>query len=104
MAIEVKKWENHQKEIPDDHYYYVRSCIRQTFFPGAEEAFLKIVRNNLKLDFYDDARHSSCSGIGYHTDLVPFETTMTIIARQFALMTERGYKHLAVSCVTSFGL
>lgn len=104
MVIEARRWEIHKKEIPDDHYYYVRSCIRQTFFPGAEEAFLKIMRHHLNLDFYDDARHSSCSGIGYHTDLVPFETTMTIIARQFALMTERGYKHLAVSCVTSFGL
>jgi heterodisulfide reductase subunit B len=29
---------------------------------------------------------------------------MTIVARQFALMTEAGYEHLVPSCITSFGL
>ena len=29
---------------------------------------------------------------------------MTVVARQFALMTEAGYENLAVSCITSFGL
>ena len=29
---------------------------------------------------------------------------MTVIARQFALMTESGYKNFVPSCVTSFGL
>ena len=33
-----KIWSDYQKEIPDDHYYYVRSCIRQTFFPASEAA------------------------------------------------------------------
>ena len=28
---------------------------------------------------------------------------MTIVARQFALMTEAGYKNLVTSCITSFG-
>lgn len=99
-----KPWAHHGKEIPANNYYYVRSCIRQTFFPAAEEAFLKILRQFLDIEIYDDPRHTSCTGIGYHTDIVPFETTMTIIARQFALMTEKGYENLAVSCVTSFGL
>jgi heterodisulfide reductase subunit B len=36
-------WEAYQKEIADDHYYFARSCIRQNFFPAAEELFLKIV-------------------------------------------------------------
>ena len=29
-------WKDYQKEIADDHYFYARSCIRQTFFPGSE--------------------------------------------------------------------
>ena len=29
---------------------------------------------------------------------------MTIVARQFAMMTEAGYKNYVPSCVTSFGL
>jgi heterodisulfide reductase subunit B len=32
------------------------------------------------------------------------ETTMTMIARQFALMTESGRRNYIVSCITSFGL
>ena len=29
---------------------------------------------------------------------------MTIIARQFSLMNQAGYRNFVVSCVTSFGL
>jgi heterodisulfide reductase subunit B len=106
MVSEGKKriWEEYQKEIADDHYFYVRSCIRQTFFPGAETALLRILREDLQKDVYDDSRHTTCTGIGYHTDIVPFDTIMTVIARQFALMTERGYRNFVPSCVTSFGL
>ena len=97
-------WEKYQKQIPDDHYYYARSCIRQNFFPGSETIFLKILQEDLGIDILDDAKHTSCTGIGYHGDIVPLETIMTVVARQFALMTEAGYEHLVSSCITSFGL
>lgn len=97
-------WKDYQKEIAEDHYYYVRSCIRQNFFPGAEDVFITFVREDLKRDMYVDAEHTTCTGIGYHTDVVKLETLMTVIARQFALMTEAGYSNMLVSCVTSFGL
>ncbi len=29
---------------------------------------------------------------------------MTVVARQFALMTEAGYENMVSSCITSFGL
>lgn len=106
MVPQGKKrvWEEYQKEIADDHYFYVRSCIRQSFFPGSETAFLNMMRNDLKKDVFEDGRHTTCTGIGYHTDIVPFDTTMTVIARHFALMTEGGYTNFIPSCVTSFGL
>lgn len=28
-----RKWQDYQKEIAEDDYYYARSCIRQNFFP-----------------------------------------------------------------------
>ena len=33
MILEGKKaiWNDYQKEIADDKYYYVRSCVRQNF-------------------------------------------------------------------------
>ncbi len=97
-------WKDYQKQVPDDNFFYVRSCIRQTFFPGAEVALLKIMREHLKKDVFEDKRHTTCTGIGYHSDIIPLETIMTVAARQFSLMTEAGYKNLLVSCVTSFGI
>ena len=37
MNLEGKQqiWNDYQKEIADDRYYYARSCIRQTFFPAS---------------------------------------------------------------------
>lgn len=104
MAKIFASWTDYQKEIADDNYYYVRSCIRQNFFPGSETAFLKIMGQELGKNICDDPKHTSCSGIAYHSDIVPMETTMTMVARQFAMMTEAGYKNLVPSCITSFGL
>lgn len=97
-------WEDYQKSIADDHYYYGRSCIRQNFFPGSEKAFLEILSKELGKDVFDDPLHSSCTGIGYHSDIVPLDTIMAVVARQFALMDEAGYENFVTSCITSFGI
>ena len=106
MKVEGKRriWKDYQKEIAEDQYFYVRSCVRQNFFPASEKTFLRIMREELNKDVYENAAHTTCSGIGYHSDIVPFETTMTMVARQFALMTESGYHNFTTSCITSFGL
>jgi heterodisulfide reductase subunit B len=106
MKIEGKRslWKDYQKEIADDRYFYVRSCVRQNFFPGSETVFIDIMKNKLGKDVYEHACHTTCTGIGYHGDVVPFDTAMTVVARQFALMTESGYENLLPSCITSFGL
>ena len=105
--LEVGKkalWKEYQKEIADNRYFYVRSCVRQNFFPASEATFLRILTEELGKDVYEHPSHTSCSGIGYHTDVIPFETTMTMVARQFALMTESGFMNFVPSCITSFGL
>lgn len=106
MIIEGKRriWADYQKEIADDNYFYVRSCVRQNFFPASETAFLRIMREILGKNVYENPHHTTCTGIGYHSDIVPFETTMTVVARQFAIMTESGYENFLPSCITSFGL
>ena len=106
MKIEGKRniWKDYQKEVANDRYFYVRSCVRQNFFPGSEKTFLRIMKDELHKDVYENASHTTCSGIGYHSDVVPFETAMTMVARQFALMTEAGYENFTTSCITSFGL
>lgn len=104
MSHEIKmRWKEYNKQIADNDYYYLRSCIRQNFFPGTEQVFLDIIRKNLGKNIYDDPKHTTCTGIGYHTDIVPYDTFQVMVARQFSLMTEKGYKNAAVSCITSFG-
>jgi heterodisulfide reductase subunit B len=97
-------WRKYQKNIGNDDFFFVRSCIRQNFFPASEQAFLKILREELGKNVIEDPKHTTCTGIGYHSDVVKFETIQTVIARQFALMTDAGLKNMAISCVTSFGL
>jgi heterodisulfide reductase subunit B len=97
-------WKDYQKEIADNDFYYARSCIRQNFFPGSERAFLSILKNDLGKRIFDDPKHTTCTGIGYHSDIVPFDTIQTVVARQFSLMSEHGLENFAVSCVTSFGI
>lgn len=106
MIYEGKQriWSDYQKEIPDDHYFYVRSCIRQAFFTGSEVAFLDITRNRLGKDIFESEHHTTCGGIAYHSDTIPHETVMTIVARQFALMHKYGYENYVCSCITSFGV
>jgi len=104
MESKYPDWNSYQKEIADDHYYFARSCIRQNFFPASETFFLKIVGEILGKDIFDDAEQTTCTGIAYHSGILPFETTMTVVARQFALMTKAGYENFVCSCVTSFGI
>lgn len=102
--MEKRFWNEYQKDIADDHFFYERSCIRQTFFPGSEAAFLRILREELGKDICDNPHQHTCTGIGYHSDVVPLETTMTVVARLFSLMSECGYENYVPSCVTSFGV
>lgn len=106
MIYEGKRkiWADYQKDIPEDNWFYVRSCIRQNFYPASEVTFLDIVRNKLGKDFFETPHHTTCGGIAYHADSIPQETVMTIVARQFALMTEYGYSNYVASCITSFGI
>ena len=106
MKIEGKQrlWDEYQKEIADDHYYFARSCIRQNFFPGSEIAFIRILRDYLKKDIFDDPHQTTCTGIAYHSALIPFETTQAVVARQFSLMNQAKFQNFIPSCVTSFGV
>lgn len=97
-------WAAYQKEIAIDHYYFARSCIRQNIFPAAENLCINILREVIGKDVFDDAKQTTCTGIAYHSGLIPMETIMTVVARQFALMNEAGYENFVVSCVTSFGI
>ena len=97
-------WRDYVKDIPKNDYFFFRSCIRQTCFPGAEQMFLNILKNNLNINYKDDPNLTTCTGIGYHSDIIPLETIHTIVARHFSLMNESGYSNFVISCVTTFGV
>jgi heterodisulfide reductase subunit B len=97
-------WSAYQKEIADNNYYFARSCIRQNIFPAAENLYLDILKDILGKNIFDDIRQTTCTGIAYHSGLIPMETIMTVVARQFSLMNDAGYENFVVSCVTSFGI
>ena len=63
-----------------------------------------MLRNDLGKDLSDDPKHSSCTGLGYQSDIVPLEPIMAVVARQFARVGEAGYENLVTSCITSFGV
>lgn len=106
MKAEGKRkiWSDYQKEIAYDRFYYVRSCIRQTVWPGAENIYLRILRDVLGKEVVESEHHTTCTGIGYHTEVVPFETLQTVVARNFSLMRDAGFENYNPSCVTSFGI
>lgn len=99
-----KIWSDYQKEIADDKFYYVRSCIRQNIWPGSESTYLRVMRDILGKDVYESEHHTTCTGIGYHTEVVPLDTLQTVVARNFSLMKDSGYENYNPSCVTSFGI
>lgn len=99
-----KEWQTYQKEIPSDDYYFARSCIRQNFFPGSEETFVRIIRDVLGKNIFDDPHQTTCTGIAYHSGIIPMETTMAVVGRQYSLMNDAGYTNFVPSCVTSFGI
>ena len=58
MKIEGKQliWKDYQKDIAGDDFFYVRSCVRQNFFPGSEKTFLRIMRDELKKNVVENPR------------------------------------------------
>ena len=66
MNLEGKQqiWKDYQKEIANDRYYYDRSCIRQTFFPGSEWAYLDILGNKFEKTIFNDPNQTTCIGNG----------------------------------------
>lgn len=61
MTMKRKSWQDYQKEIADDHYYYARSCIRQNFFPGSEKLFIDMLRNQ-RMRYTHGSRHRGTHG------------------------------------------
>jgi len=102
-----KIWKRYIKDIPDNHFLFLPSCILGVGYPGSE-AMMPRLFDYLKLDWNWNLGPESvctcCSAITYHGDVATIESTLLTIARLWSIAQEAGYKDLAVSCVTSFGM
>ena len=100
-------WKRHIKEIPEDGFLLLPSCILGVGYPGSE-AMMPGLFDLLGLDWNwnlgPDSICTCCSGIGYHGDVAPIESTLLTTARLWSLAQEAGYDAIAVACITSFGV
>ena len=102
-----KTWQRYMKEIPDDGYFLLPSCILAISYPSTEVMIPRL------FDFMDldwnwnlspESMCTCCSGIAYHGDVCTIESTLLTIARLWSVAQEAGYDTIAVACVTSFGI
>ena len=100
-------WRRYIKEIPDDGYFLLPSCILAVGYPGSEATIPRLF-DLLDLDWNWNLKPESmctcCSGIAYHGDVATIESTLLTTARLWSLAQEAGYETIAVACVTSFGI
>ncbi|MDI6800412.1 MAG: CoB--CoM heterodisulfide reductase iron-sulfur subunit B family protein [Actinomycetota bacterium] len=91
------------KDIVKDNYYLFKSCIMSSLFPGVD-CSIRFILNKLGCDYTENPDQTCCSGFGYHCDVIPWDTNVTIAARNFALMeAEEKNKNAICVCPTSYG-
>jgi heterodisulfide reductase subunit B len=102
-----KAWSRYVKEIPEDDYFFLPSCILGVGYPGAEVALPRLFdRLGLKWawNLKPESVCTCCSGIAYHGDITTIESTLLTVARLWSLAQEAGSDTVVVACVTSFGV
>ncbi len=90
------------KTVPSDNYYLFKSCVTGSLYPGIEKS-IRFVMDRLNVRYTDDPRHSSCTGFGYHTGVVPLMTNLSLNARNFSLAATARDKNIVCTCPTSYG-
>ena len=90
------------KTVPADNYYLFKSCVTGSLYPGIEKS-IRFVMDRLGANYTDDPRHSSCTGFGYHTGVVPLMTNLSLNARNFSLAATSRDKNIVCTCPTSYG-
>ncbi len=102
-----KIWTRYIKEIPEEGFLFLPSCVLGVGYPGSE-AMMPRLFDLLGLDWNWNLAPESvctcCSGMGYHGDVVPIESTLLTTARLWSIAQEAGYDAIATACVTSFGI
>jgi len=99
----IQSLKDSKKKAQTDKIYFFKSCFMDSHYPGATES-IRFILDRLGVDYIDDSCQSSCTGFGYYTNIIPFETTVNINARNFAIAEKKGYNNIATACVTSYGV
>jgi heterodisulfide reductase subunit B len=100
-------WSCHAKDIPEDGYFLLPSCILAVAYPSTEVMMPRLL-DSLELDWNWNLKPESmctcCSGISYHGDVATIESSLLTIARLWSIAQEAGYDTVICACVTSFGM
>jgi heterodisulfide reductase subunit B len=89
-------------ENPGKNLYLFKSCVAGSLYPGIEIS-IRYVLDRIDARYTDDARHSSCTGFGYHAGVIPVLTNVALNARNFSLAVESSCDSIVCSCPTSYG-
>ena len=102
-----KLWQKYSKDIPDNDYFLTFSCILSSFYPASEVMVTKVydlLDVNWKMTNDSNSGWSCCTGIGYHGDIMPLESTLLTVARLWSLAQNASAGVITPTCVTSFGI
>lgn len=80
-----------------------RSCLMSTEYPGTEAA-TKWLFERFGIEYTVNPDQTCCTGLGYYTDMMPIDTTVTVAARNACVAVEAGHPVMAYLCSTCYAI
>jgi heterodisulfide reductase subunit B1 len=80
-----------------------RSCLMSTEYPGAESA-TKWLFERFDIPYTVNPEQSCCTGLGYYTDMMPIDTTVTVAARNACVAVEADHPVMSYLCSTCYAI
>ncbi len=92
-----------EKEIPTTGIYIFKSCQISAEYPGVESSTMYVF-DLLGVEYFNDPMQCCCTGMGYYSDLFPFQTVTALSARNFCLAMQSDHPNIAVFCSTCYAI
>jgi len=80
-----------------------RSCLVSSEYPGVEAA-TKWLFERLDVEYTVNTDQTCCTGLGYYSDLMPFQTTLAVAARNACVAVEADHPVQSYLCSTCYAL
>ncbi len=80
-----------------------RSCLVSSEYPGVESA-TKWLFEKFGVEYIVNTDQTCCTGLGYYSDLMPFQTTLAIAARNACVAVDAEHPIQAYLCSTCYAI